>query len=163
MPVPYADVDRFKESVDERLLAELGIDTDNDGVVDSNNVIIEAALVRASHETQSYALRGGIYTEVDLDNLQAAGNWLLIGTVCDIALGILFARRGGPYGESVRDRLDRANRTLIDLRDGMKIFPIGANIDASKPMLSIMSTQQRGALGMVADSAFFPQRRPYAV
>jgi hypothetical protein len=159
MPVPYATVDQFKSSVDERLLAELGIDAEEDGVVDSSNTIIMAALMRASHEVQSFAFRGGIYSESDLDALQTAENWLLIGMTCDIALAILLARRGGPFGDAVRDRLDRANASMVDLRDGRRVFPVASNIDASKPALSIISQVQRGNLGMVADSDFFPRRK----
>jgi hypothetical protein len=39
------------------------------------------------------------------------------------------------------------------------VFPVAANIDASKPMLSVISQVQRGNLGMVADSEFFPRRK----
>lgn len=159
MPVPYATVAQFKEAVDERLLAELGIDAETDGVVDGSNVIIMSALTRASHEIQSFALRGGIYTESDLDNLQTSTNWMLIGVTCDLALGILLARRGGPFGDAIKDRVDKANSLLVDLRDGRRVFPNGSNIDASKPSLSIITQQQRGMLGMVADSEFFPRRK----
>lgn len=159
MPVPYATVQQFVLSVDERLLAELGIDAEADGVVDSNNMIIMAALTRASHEVQTFALRGGVYTTDDLDGLQSDQNWMLIGVVCDLALGILLARRGGPFGEAVRDRMDKANALLLDLRDGSRVFPIQTNIDASKPALSVITQVQRGNLGMVADTEFFPRRK----
>jgi hypothetical protein len=159
MPVPYATIAQFKDAVDERLLAELGIDAESDGVVDSNNTIIMSALTRASHEFQSFALRGGVYTESDLDDLQTQDNWLLIGVVCDLALGILMARRGGPFGEAIRDRIDKANAMLVDLRDGRRIFPISENIAASQPSLSIITQAQRGALGMVSDTEFFPRRK----
>lgn len=159
MAVPYATVTQFIYSVDERLLAELGIDAEADGVVDSGNKIIEAALLRASHDVQTFALRGGVYTLSDLDSLQAATNWSLIGVVCDIALGILMARRGGPFGDAVRDRMEKANAMLLDLRDGARVFPLSENIDAGKPALSIITQVQRGNLGMVADSDFFPRRK----
>lgn len=159
MPIPYATVAQFILSVDERLLAELGIDEEADGVVDETNTIIVTALTRASHEVQTYALRGGVYTESDLDALQASTNWSLVGTVCDLALGILLARRGGPFGDAVKDRMDKANALLLDLRDGGRVFPVADNIAASKPMLSVISQVQRGNLGMVADSEFFPRRK----
>jgi hypothetical protein len=159
MPVPYATVQQFVLAVDERLLEELGIDAEADGVVDSNNAIIMAALTRASHEVQTFALRGGIYTTADLDQLQANTNWMLVGVVCDLALGILLARRGGPFGEAVRDRMDKANALLLDLRDGSRVFPIEQNIDAAKPSLSVITQVQRGNLGMVADTEFFPRRK----
>lgn len=159
MPVPYATVAQLVSTIDERLLAELGIDAEADGVVDQNNAIIVTSLTRASHEVQSFALRGGVYTEGDLDSMQAATNWVLIGTVCDLAFGILMARRGGPFGESVKDRVDKANAMLLDLRDGKRVFPIGSTVEASRPSLSIISQQQRGSLGMVADTEFFPRRK----
>ena len=159
MPVPYATVAQLVSTIDERLLAELGIDAEADGAVDQNNAILVAALTRASHEVQSFALRGGIYTESDLDAMQASVNWTLIGTVCDLAYGILIARRGGPFGEAVKDRVDKANSMLVDLRDGRRVFPISTNVDASRPSLSIISQEQRGQLGMVADSDFFPRRK----
>jgi len=159
MPVPYATVAQFVLSVDERLLEELGIDAEADGVVDNSNTIIVTALTRASHEVQTYALRGGLYTDADLDSLQTAGNWALVGVVCDLALGILLARRGGPFGDAVKDRMDKANAMLLDLRDGGRVFPISTNLDASKPSISVISQVQRGALGMVADSEFFPRRK----
>lgn len=159
MPVPYATVAQLVSTIDERLLAELGIDAEADGTVDQNNAILVAALTRASHEVQSFTLRGGVYTEADLDSMQASVNWALIGTVCDLAYGILVARRGGPFGDSVKDRVDKANSMLMDLRDGRRVFPIGSTVDASKPSLSVISQSQRGNLGMVADSEFFPRRR----
>jgi hypothetical protein len=127
--------------------------------VDGTNAIIAAALIRASHEVQSFALRGGVYTEGDLDAMQSVENWVLIGTVCDLAFGILVARRGGPFGEAIKDRVDKANAMLIDLRDGRRVFPIGTNVDASRPSLSVVTMEQRGNLGMVADSDFFPRRK----
>ena len=159
MPVPYATVAQFILAVDQRLLSELGIDAEADGVVDNTNTIIVTALTRASHEVQTYALRGGVYNEGDLDALQSSANWSLIGVVCDLALGILLARRGGPFGDAIKDRIDKANAMLLDLRDGGRVFPVAANIDASKPMLSVISQVQRGNLGMVADSEFFPRRK----
>jgi hypothetical protein len=159
MPIPYATIDQFKDAVDERLLEELGIDAEADGVVDGSNTIIAAALARASHEIQSFALRGGMYTEADLDLLQSSVNWLLIGTTCDLAIGILMARRGGSFAESIRDRMDKANSILSGLARGDRVFPLSETIAASKPRVSIMTTQQRSALGMVADSEFFPRRK----
>jgi hypothetical protein len=162
MPVPYATVAQLVSTIDERLLAEIGIDAEADGVVDGSNAILVAALTRASHEVQSFALRGGVYTESDLDAMQAATNWALIGTVCDLAYGILIARRGGPFGDSVKDRVAKANSMLKDLRDGMRVFPISGAVEASKPSLSVITESQRGALRMVADSDFFPRRRTTA-
>lgn len=159
MPIPYATVAQFQQAVDTRLLAELGIDAETDGTVDGSNTIIVAALTRASHDVQTFALRGGTYSESDLDALQAATNWTLIGTVCDLALAILMARRGGPFGEAIKDRVDKANAMLVDLRDGRRVFPVGGVIDATKPSLSIITQVQRGNLGMVADSEFFPRRK----
>lgn len=159
MPIPYATVAQLVSTIDARLLAELGIDAEADGVVDGSNAILVAALTRASHEVQSFTLRGGVYTEADLDAMQAATNWTLIGTVCDLAFGILLARRGGPFGDAVNDRIKKANSMLVDLRDGRRVFPISSTIEASLPSVSVISQSQRGNLGMVADSEFFPRRR----
>jgi hypothetical protein len=68
-------------------------------------------------------------------------------------------RRGGPFGDAVKDRMDKANALLLDLRDGGRVFPVAENIAASKPMLSVITQVQRGNLGMVADSEFFPRRK----
>jgi phage gp36-like protein len=163
MPVPYATIAQFKDAVDERLLEELGIDAEADGVVDANNTIVMASLARASHEIESFTLRGGMYTTEDLDLLQSQANWLLIGITCDLAIGILMARRGGQFSDAIRDRLDKANSMLAGLARGERVFPLADTISASRPKVSIMSQQQRGALGMVADSEFFPRRRTGAV
>ena len=159
MPIPYATVAQLISTIDERLLAELGIDAEADGLVDGSNTIIAAALTRASHEVQSFALMGGVYTENDLDTLQAQVNWVLIGTVCDLAFGILCARRGGEFGDAIKDRINKANSMLVDLRDGRRVFPLGSTVNASLPSVSVISQSQRGNLGMVADSEFFPRRR----
>ena len=159
MPVPYATIAQFKDAVDERLLEELGIDAEADGVVDASNTIVMASLTRASHEIESFALRGGMYTTTDLDLLQSQSNWLLIGITCDLAIGILMARRGGQFSDAIRDRLDKANSMLAGLARGERVFPLADTISASRPKVSIMSQQQRGALGMVADSEFFPRRK----
>ncbi len=163
MSIPYATVTQFKDFVDERLLAELGADAESDGAVTSGNTIIMAALTRASHELQTFALRGGAYTTDDLDDLQTAGNMMLIGIVCDLALGVLLSRRGGPYGDALSDRMNRTNAILGDLRAGHRVFPVSTTVAATQPSLSVITLQQRGALGMVADSEFFPRRHYTAV
>lgn len=160
MPVPYATVDQFLLSVDERLLANLGSDTNADGTVDDSNDIIVAALTRASHDVMSYALRGGNYTSAQLDALQTAEDWTLIGLVCDLAINALYARRGGEIPESVRNRVSSAMQTLLDLRDGKIVFSGVADEKqaALVPEVQVISATVRGQSSMVSDSPFFPRR-----
>jgi hypothetical protein len=161
MPVPYADTNDFKLAFDERALKELGSDTDADGTVNSGNAIIQTALVRASDEVRTFTLRGGVYTAAQLDQIQSSGDWALKGLVCDIAFGILIARRGGAIPDSVAARLEKADRTLRDLRDGKLVFGSMAptKLEASLPSVSVIPAQVRGNLGMASDQPFFPRRR----
>jgi hypothetical protein len=161
MSIPYATVTEFSKVVDVRALAELGGDSDADSTVDANNAILTGALTRASHEVRSYALRGAQYSSADLDTLQAADDWSLKGLVCDIALGILIARRVGGIPDSVKDRLAKANQSLLDLRDGKIVFGGLANVraDAGVPGVSVVSIPERERLGMATDQPFYPSRR----
>lgn len=161
MSIPYATVAEFLEAVDVRALAELGTDTDLDGTVNDSNVILLSALTRASHEVRGFVRRGGMYSSDDLDTLQAADDWSLKGLVCDIATGILIARRVGGMPDSWKDRLEKANMTLRDLRDGKQVFgeSNAAKINAGKPSVSVIAISQRSILGMATDQQFYPQRR----
>lgn len=165
MSIPYATVADLTKNVDERLLARLGSDTDEDGTVNDSNDILVGALTRASHEVRSFALRGGQYTSAQLDSLQTAGDGSLIGLVCDVALMVLLARRvRGEVPETLKMQLARANQTLIDLRDGKVIFAADSDVAGGKSAagqatISIVTSTQRGSLNMMADQPFFPSRR----
>ena len=145
---------------DERGLAELGSDTDDDGTVNSGNSILVTALEQASDDVRSYTLRGGIYTDADLDALQTAGDGTLKGLVCDLAAEICVARRFGQLPEAVKRRADMARTTLADLRSGARVFGDFAEsrVGASNPSISIISQTRRPNFRMTTDSEFFPPR-----
>lgn len=164
MPSPYATAAQFIANYDEVALRQLAGDDGTDGAVSLSNDIIDNALRRASDEVRSFTLRGGMYTDADLDALQTSGDLMLVGVVCDVAAGILYARRMADMPESVKARLAKADQTLRDLRAGGVVFGDSAaeRQDAGEPSLSIVSASARAKIGMVSDSPFFPGRRTEA-
>lgn len=160
MPIPYASITQFLQSVDARVLAELSADSPESVGVGSSNTLVASALNRASYEVESFALRGNIYTQIDLDDLQTAEDWMLAGLVCDLALGILVGRRVGSYSDAVKERLGRASATLADLRDGKRVFRLAKAASAGIPSLEAPSVIALAVTGLFYNSAFFPRSKP---
>ena len=157
----YATVTQLISLCDARVLAELGSDTDSDGTVNSGNTILVAAIQRASSDIEASALRGGRYTSTDLATAVTDGDMTLVGLTCDLALAQLFGRRAGVLPEDVKDRRDRAMRTLQELREGKIIFAKVASVataQAGVGDLTVINEAVRGNLNLAADSPFYPQR-----
>lgn len=157
MSIPYATTTDFALYVDVNALGELGTDTSSDNATSS---IVSAALEAASYDVQSYVLRGGVYTSDDLDTLQSDGDKTLKRTVCVLAAEILVARRLGDLPPSLKSMVEKANLTLIDMRDGKRVFGDLAteHSDAMNPTVSFVSSAQRPKMRMTADSDFFAPR-----
>lgn len=156
----YATVANLATMFDERALAELSSDDDSDGTVGESNDILLGAIYRASADVEMAVKKGGRYTSDQLDALQAATDWGLIGLVCDLAVANLFNRRGMKLPSSVRDRKNDAEDKLRMLANGELVFGQGdEQIGAGKPDLTVIATTVRGQIGMVSDSSFFPMRR----
>lgn len=152
----YITVAELAESYDARLLADLGGDGSANLVVDEDNAIITNAIERASAKVESFALRGGRYSEADLAALQADDDWKLKGLVASIAISFLFRRRAGQAPPDIEKEIEAANKDLDDLRDGKTIFRDDGAIAAGKATAAVLSSGSRGRLGLVADGPFFP-------
>lgn len=160
----YITVAELAEAFDTRKLGQLSSDTGTPATVNESNAILLNCIERASGEVQSYAMRGGLYTASDLDDLNTNDDWMLKGLVSALAMGHLHTRRGMALPDDIQGAVTQARQTLEDLRDGQVVFPQDSGaIAAGKPSVNIISPGSRAKLSMVADEPFFPPRRTGAV
>lgn len=155
----YATVQQLRKAYDSRLLADLGGDGNTPGSVTESNSILTTALNRASADVRSYAMRGGRYSETDLDTLYGDDDWTLIGLCCDLAIGRLSARRGGSMAIDLKDAVKNADTMLRALEEGENIFNVPAAVAAGLPTVSVIRAGARGQLNLLSDSPYFPTRR----
>ncbi len=155
MPIPYATWSDLRASCDIRVLRQ--ICSDDGQSTDAPNVISTEALRYASLEVQSAVRVGNRYTETDLDDLQTAGDELLAGTVCDLAVERLFIRRSGEVPQAVSGRAEAARKRLEHLRKGEAIFGTIARA-ATSGMPTVAVVYPRSTLNLASDSRFFPPR-----
>lgn len=152
----YADLEK---ELDARIIAELASDSGNDAP--PPNPITTMALERASAMVASYARVGNIYTDTDLTALATAGDWLLVGLVCDLATEVLFQRRAMKIPPAVEDRMKRAHELLEALRDGRQIFgAVAKAADAGLPEVRATPLNTLAYYNQVSSSGFFPSRKP---
>ncbi len=115
---------------DQRLLG--GLLSDTGTAFDQTEILASPVtatmLADASGEIVSYALKGGRYTEDDLQALTDNGLALLKRLTCNLALYNTVIRRGLPVDRypQVADAMD----WLVKLSEGDLIFPVPANIAA---------------------------------
>ena len=157
MSIPYASTSDFALFFDVNALGELGSDTGGDSPTSS---IVSNALSAASYDVQSFVLTGGTYTSAELDDLQTGGDLTLKRLVCVKAAEILVGRRLGAVPDFLKTQVEQANLTLMDLRNGRKVFGslADAHADSMNPSASFVSVQARAGLRMASDSEFFPRR-----
>ena len=156
----YITVEELTIAHDIRALQNLGADDAADGTADDTNVILLNAIERASADVESFSARGGIYSLKNLGTLRDLDDWTLKGLCVDLAIGHAYRRRGGRIPAELSDRVDKAESTLADLRDGKRVFSQDAEaIAAGKPRASVVSLSQRERINSVSDTLFYPQRK----
>lgn len=142
------------------MILQLSSDDGSEAELDASNTKAINAIERASAMVQSYAMRGGRYTAVDLDDIQTADDWTLKGLVASLAMSNLYRRRGSALPEDLKEQVKEAHSTLKALSNGDIIFAQDtASITAGKPETVIVPAGRRAELGLMSDQPIFPKRR----
>lgn len=134
MPSQYATIAQMQTRVDNRILAGLISDNNTAGTI-ADNAILNASLQDATAEFRAAALSRGSYSIQTLDALATADDPMIVRTVCMLALGYLFDRRGGKAGQDFSDRIAEARTLLDSLRDGKR-----ALVDAQTQAAAVADT-----------------------
>jgi len=153
----YATATELLTHIDSRVIQMLASDDGTDGGTTYSNVILAAAVERASSDIESYARRGERYSETDLSDLQTAGDTTLIGLVADLTIFHLAGRRGGDLSPAIAQRGRDAHASLKALANGDRIFGKDTGAEGSGTAAAvIVPVATRLDTAMISDSDFFP-------
>lgn len=123
---------------------------------------LQTALDDAAGEMLAALLQGKRYTAADLAALTGDSQKYLIRLNCEIALGLLWERRGY-FDDDRRDEwMDRSRKALNRLRTGEIIFDVDGVKGAALPNVSTPSRVTIENLNLTVDEArrgFYPARR----
>lgn len=155
----YATYSDLEASLDSTILAQLCGDTGTP--MPGSNPITTHALERATAIVRAYTRVGENYNEAELAILAAAQDPLLVMLTCDLAIEILFQRRGAKITPAVEQRLKQAYSMLEALRDGKMIFgSVNSNAAAGLPMVAVVPLANLGWYNQASNQSFFPPRKP---
>lgn len=152
----YATISDFSLRFDVRVLGDLVKDDNTQAGSLTGNSILEAMLKDATAHVKAAAQSRGIYSEAQLDALAVALDPLLIRLVCDIAMGLLYARRGKGMPDGHQDRVDAADAMLDQLRKGQAVFGDTEALSAQYSAGYRPSAQESAAHFPVTNSPMFP-------
>jgi phage gp36-like protein len=111
---------------DERRVADLVSDTGTRSAAPLTSPVVAAVLEDAAGIIDSACRVGGRYSIADLAAMAGSGHYLLVRLSCDIAYGLLVARRGYSTTDMkvMAPQLEFANKMLDDLRKGDRVLDI---------------------------------------
>jgi len=154
----YATYTDLEATLDGQIIAQLC--TDSGEPMPGANPIAATALDRAKGVIRSYAMVGGIYSDIDLDGLATNADPMLVMLTVDLAAEFLFQRRGVKVPPSIEERLKRAYSALEALRDGKLIFgSIAAAVTAGQPEVKAINPSNLMWYSKASNQPFFPYRR----
>lgn len=156
MPDQYATISDFSARYDVRLLGDLVNDDNTRSGSLSGNAILTTLLTEATARVKAAAQSRGAYTESQLDALYVALDPFLIGLVCDVAMGLLYRRRGKGMPDGHQEVFDAAMDQLKDLRDGRLVFGDTAAIAAQVPAPYRMNQATANTAFPVTTSPLYP-------
>lgn len=160
----YISASELAELIDDRWLKQWGSDDGTPLVAIDLTGAIGNAVERASADVESHALRGGRYTATHLLELQTADDWTLKGLVADLAVVHLAkSRMGRGLPDDIAELKTKCEKTLQDLRDGLRVFNLAEAIEGGKAKISIIDAGDRTQLRMPSDEPFFRPRRTTVV
>jgi len=143
----HATVDDLLKRYDLRRIGDLVNDNDtraSEADLKGNStagVVVQTALADASGTINSAILAGKRYKLADLASMSDESKALLRRICCDIAYGLLVARRG--YGgadlEAMTSRSKESEAILEQVRQGDRLFEIEVNQNAALPNQAIVS------------------------
>lgn len=155
----YATYADLEAALDSTILAQLCGDSGTP--MPGANPITTHALERATAIVRAYTRVGEIYTEAELATLAAAQDPLLVMITCDLAIEILFQRRGAKITPAVEQRLKQAYSMLEALRDGKTLFgSVASNAAAGLPMVTTVPLSNLAWYAQASNTQFFPPRKP---
>lgn len=154
----YAAISDLTTRYDVRVLGDL-VNDDNtrtaSGIL-TGNAILNTMLDEATARLKASAQASGAYSEDQLDALATALDPLVVGLVCDIALGLLYRRRGRGVPEGHQDVVDAATDALDRLRKGEMVFGTAGALSAQVPAGYRPSAAESLAHFPVTNSPMFP-------
>lgn len=158
----YISTNELIESFDERLVFQLasytGTPVASSSALSTNTTALNA-IEKASAEVESFALRGGLYTALNLTDLQTADDWSLKSLVATLTMKHLFRGKTGNLPPDMAAMVGEASQTLEDLREGKRVFNLATTHTAGKASVQVISSTVRGNLNMPSDSMYFPDRQ----
>jgi phage gp36-like protein len=169
--MPYATPAELLVRYDARRVGDLVSDT---GDRDTNPVaspVLAACLDDASGHIDSACRVGGRYSTTELDTMVGNGSSLLIRLTCDIAYGLLVARRG--YSATDQQAMAPNYKPALDMleliRKGERVFDIynggdpdeGSSVTATAKVMKARTAGYYIGNDMVGlSSRFFGRRNP---
>lgn len=156
----YATPDDMLVQYDIRAIADLlndrGVRTGGspnpDPAIVAVDPVLQAMLDKASGMVEAACLRSLRYSPADLQGLTGVSLQLLVGIVCDLAMGYLYRRRpdkGKPpaaFGEALK--------WLEDLASGERIFSFQETEAAALPSVHVETPAEICERSLVAQEAF---------
>lgn len=161
MSTVYATAADLLVRYDRRMVADLISDS---GLSDPNpttSAVVSAALADASAEIDRAALYGKRYTLDDLALLGTAEDPTLKRMACDLAMGLLYARRGRGVPDGHQEMIDATRDALEDLRAGRHILPLDPQINAQTVSVYRPSRTELRRLDPFATSPIYPDATRY--
>lgn len=141
--MPYATSSQFLERYDRRRVGELCRDNNTSattGEIVSPDAVVLAMLNDASGMIDSAVRAGRRYSTSDLAALPTNSNYLLVRLCCDLAYGLLVARRGYNATDqfAMSPLYTAALQTLEQLRNGERVFVTDGAMDAGLPTTAVI-------------------------
>jgi len=151
-------VNRF----DERTLKELVSDDDTPVTSLSTDTKMTSALDDATGTIKAALFVGRQYDPDDLTNLTGESQAFLKRLCCEIALSYLLRRRPEKYGKASKEVRDGVEEVLEQIRKGVRVLDIEANLAAGLPDIDGPSFQQyQNNIRFIPDRTrhFYPSRQ----
>lgn len=118
----WAEISDMSLRFDVRVLGGLVSDTDTIVSPLTGNSVLNLALEEATGVVRSAVHVGREYTPEQMQQIVDSGNQFLVGLVCSLAMGKLYARRTRDIPAIVQRNIDEANDRLDELRKGHRVF-----------------------------------------
>ena len=155
MATDYLTQTELQSYVDTRLLQQLGSDSGSNGSL-TGNTILGTAIGAASAEIDMAATVGQMYTTDQLADLYTAGDKGIRYLCAALTLRNLYQRHSKRMPETAAEWMDRADKMLEALHAGQRVFAVEVARVAGVPSIQVIGPSTRVALGLVANSPFFP-------
>jgi hypothetical protein len=146
--------------------------TDSNEVISANDQfdtskqgcwVVIRALNRGAGEIDTNLMVSGMYSLTDLQNLTGNSKEKLIGINCDLAMCVLMERKPLWQQDKIEAYRKSREELLKNLRTGVNVFNLPAQINAGTPEVSGPSIAENANSGLVAykpNMQYFPTDTP---